>query len=33
MRTFINNGDKTGMNNYPVVSSLDLFQNGKFVEN
>ncbi|WP_339298498.1 stalk domain-containing protein [Paenibacillus sp. FSL R5-0623] len=30
---FINNGDKTGMNNYPVVSSLDLFQNGKFVEN
>jgi hypothetical protein len=30
---FINNGDKTGMNNYPVVSSLDLFQNGQFVEN
>jgi len=30
---FVNNGDKTGMNNYPVLSSLDLFQNGKFVEN
>nr|WP_145406418.1 copper amine oxidase N-terminal domain-containing protein [Paenibacillus xylanexedens] len=30
---FTNNGDGTGMNNYPEVSSLDLFQNGKFVEN
>lgn len=30
---FINNGDKTGMNNYQVVSSLDLFHYGKFVEN
>ncbi|MEN1990782.1 copper amine oxidase N-terminal domain-containing protein [Paenibacillus hubeiensis] len=30
---FVNNGDKTGMNHYPEVSSLDLFQNGKFIEN
>lgn len=30
---FINNGDQTGMSIYPITSSLDLFQNGEFVEN
>lgn len=29
----INNDDKTEMNNYPVVSDLDLFQYIKYVEN
>ena len=29
---FINNGDKTGINYYPEQSSVDKFQNGKYVE-
>ncbi|QKS58161.1 copper amine oxidase N-terminal domain-containing protein [Paenibacillus barcinonensis] len=29
---FINNGDKTGMNYYPVVSQSDKFQNGEYVQ-
>ncbi|MNJ73219.1 hypothetical protein D3C77_699840 [compost metagenome] len=30
---FVNNGDKTGMSLYPVVSNSDKFQNGKYIEN
>lgn len=30
---FINNGDETGFNHYPVISRLDKFQNGKYIEN
>ncbi|HBU83914.1 MAG TPA: copper amine oxidase N-terminal domain-containing protein [Paenibacillus sp.] len=30
---FINNDDKTGMNFYPVLSRLDKFQNGKYLDN
>ncbi|MEN1990250.1 copper amine oxidase N-terminal domain-containing protein [Paenibacillus hubeiensis] len=30
---FENNGDKTGMNRYPVQSGVDVFQNGDFVDN
>lgn len=30
---FINNGDETGLNHYPVISRLDKFQNGKYIEN
>lgn len=30
---FINNDDKTGMNHYPVISRLDKFQDGKYLEN
>ncbi|MBD7966465.1 copper amine oxidase N-terminal domain-containing protein [Paenibacillus gallinarum] len=30
---FQNNSDKTGTNFYPIISSSDHFQNGKFVEN
>ncbi|WP_145153931.1 copper amine oxidase N-terminal domain-containing protein [Paenibacillus xylanexedens] len=29
---FENNGDKTGINRYPVQSGVDVFQNGDFVE-
>ncbi|MCM3130498.1 copper amine oxidase N-terminal domain-containing protein (plasmid) [Paenibacillus urinalis] len=29
---FINNGDKTAMNHYPVVSRSDKFQTGKYIE-
>ncbi|WP_110932278.1 copper amine oxidase N-terminal domain-containing protein [Paenibacillus bouchesdurhonensis] len=32
-RAFVNNGDKTGMSLYPVVSNSDKFQNGKYIEN
>lgn len=31
--SFVNNGDKTGMNYYPVVSESDKFQNGEYVQN
>ncbi|WP_244964925.1 copper amine oxidase N-terminal domain-containing protein [Paenibacillus barcinonensis] len=30
---FVNNGDKTGMNFYPVISRLDKFQGGQYLEN
>lgn len=30
---FENNGDKTGMNRYPVQSGVDVFQNEEFIEN
>ncbi|MCK6077081.1 copper amine oxidase N-terminal domain-containing protein [Paenibacillus silvae] len=30
---FVNNGDKTGMNNYPVISQSDKFQNGQYIQN
>ncbi|PZT52303.1 copper amine oxidase N-terminal domain-containing protein [Paenibacillus silvae] len=29
---FINNGDKTGMNYYPILSTVDKFATGKYVE-
>lgn len=30
---FVNNGDKTGMNFYPIISRLDKFQGGEYLEN
>lgn len=30
---FKDNGDKTGMNYFPVISRLDKFQNGKYIQN
>lgn len=30
---FIDNGDKTGLNYYPVVSQSDKFQNGNYIQN
>jgi hypothetical protein len=30
---FVNNGDKTGMNYYPVISQSDKFQNGEYIQN
>jgi hypothetical protein len=30
---FVNNGDKTGMNYYPVISQLDKFQNSEYIQN
>lgn len=30
---YIKNDDKTGMNHYPVISRLDKFQDGKYLEN
>ncbi|MCK6077403.1 copper amine oxidase N-terminal domain-containing protein [Paenibacillus silvae] len=29
--SFVNNGDKTGMNYYPVISESDKFQNGEYI--
>lgn len=31
--SFVNNGDKTGMNYYPVISESDKFQNGEYISN
>ncbi|OMF63896.1 hypothetical protein BK141_14865 [Paenibacillus sp. FSL R5-0765] len=31
--SFVNNGDKTGMNHYPVISESDKFQNGEYISN
>ncbi|MCL6663535.1 stalk domain-containing protein [Paenibacillus amylolyticus] len=31
--SFLNNGDKTGMNHYPVISESDKFQNGEYISN